>query len=197
MDISIIFSIIGCITGLLSIIIASQNHLFQKGEQKFNISQQKASYYFPASDTTVRGCWKPTYCAVISLKATNKSSYPITIDDAVIKKDNFSARHYSEFSFDYIYVKESYESEICKDPEPNANLPLKLAPFETKYFSFAFPFFESFISNYGEDINVELIISTPLKEHKMLVTIPEYYGLFENLSNNSLSNSDAGCADNT
>lgn len=190
--ISLVFSCIGSITGVSSLCVVAYNNAFQRGKQTFKISEQRGTYYFPASDTKVKGCWKPTYCAVISIKAINKSSYPITISNAEIRKEGLSARHYNEFAFDNIYIKESENSEKCKDPELNAVLPLKLEPFETKYFSFSFPFFENFVSKYGENIDVELVITTARKEHKMKVIIPEYYGLFTSRDNKSLSKSVTG-----
>lgn len=194
--ISIVLSIIGCITGAASLVVVAFNIVFQQGKQTFKISEQRGSYYFSASDTKIKGCWQPTYCAVISIKAINKSSYPITISDAFIKKSENTARHYNEFAFDNIYIKESEKSEIWKDTEPNAQLPLKLEPFETKYFSFSFPFFENFVSKYGEDIDVELTITTARKDHKIPITIPEYYGLFTNRDNNSSSKPSTGRSNN-
>lgn len=183
--ISLVFSCIGSLTGVSSLCVVAYNNAFQRGKQTFKISEQRGTYYFPASDTKVKGCWKPTYCAVVSIKAINNSSYPITISNAEIRKEGSSARHYNEFAFDNIYIKESQDGETWKDTEPNAKLPLKLEPFETKYFSFSFPFFKSFVSQYGEDIDVELIITTARKEHKIKVVIPEYYGLFTNRDSNS------------
>lgn len=192
MDTSDILSIIGCVTGSLSLAVSALENRFQTGKQIFSISQQRATFYFSAADTTVKGCWKPTYCAVVSIKAMNKSSYPITISEAVIKRNGFTARHYNEFEFENIYIKESEESETCADTESSAILPLKLEPFETKYFSFSFPYFENFVSKYGEDINVQLTITTVRKNHKISVTIPEYYGLLTKRENNSASKSFTG-----
>lgn len=173
---SLIISIIGCTTGLLSLIIVIVYNAFQIGNQTFSVSKRRGTYYFKASETTVNGPYNPEICAVVSLKVTNRSSYPITIDDAyIIAMKN---RHMSEFQYDNIEISTSNGIQ-WQDSEKIASLPLKLDPFETKYFALAFPFFHHEVKSFGESVKVPITIITARKEYIVKVTIPEYHSLFE------------------
>lgn len=185
---SLIVASIGCITGIISLVIVLINNIFQIGKQRFKISERRKSYYFKAADTTTKGCYGINICAVVSIKATNQSSYPITIDNAYLQKQKIKAEHFNDFEFDYIEVQDTPTSTVFSDTEVIAELPLKLDPFETKYFAFAFPFFDDFATKYGDNIKAKLIMITPRKEYKVDVSISEYYKLLPNFSNNSISN---------
>lgn len=186
--ISLIVAIIGCATGLISIIIVLINNIFQIGKQRFSLSEKRKSYYFKSDETNIKGCYNTKICATVSIKATNQSSYPITIDEVVIQNKNLKAYHYNDFSFDYIEVPTAPNIVTSCDTEKLATLPLKLDPFETKYFAVGFPFFENLVLTYGEEIKAKLIVTTPRKKYKMNIFVPEYYSFFPNRLNKSISN---------
>ena len=173
--IPIIVSIIGCLTGIASLVVVIVNNIFMKGTIRFSVSERRGTYYFSASDTETSGCINLKICAAISIKATNSSAYPTTIDEAYI--GNRMVRHMDEFNFEYIELEKENHSVVYRDIEEKAILPLQLEPFQTKYFSFVFPYFESQISEYGTPANVILKIVTPRKTYKLKASVQEYYCL--------------------
>lgn len=193
---SLIVASVGCITGIISLIIVFINNIFQIGKQRFVLSDRRKSYYFKADDTNSRGCYGVNICAAVSIKATNKSSYPITIDNAYLQNHKAKAEHFNDFEFDNIEIFDTPTTTIYSDTETLAKLPLKLEPFETKYFAFAFPFFDDFVSKYGDEVKTKLKIITPRKKYALNISISDYYMTFPNLSNKSKSYGVASRSDN-
>lgn len=185
--ISLIIAIIGCITGIISLTIVVINNFFQIGKQNFHLSERRKSYYFKAKDTKTKGCCDVNICASVSIKATNKSAFPITIDEAILKKGNEVAYHFNDFEFKYIEIEKSADLTVYCDSEELATLPFKLDPFETKFFSFVFPFFDDLVSSYGEIVKPNLLIITPRKKYTVPITINEYYNCVLYSSNKSKS----------
>lgn len=176
--ISLIVSIIGCITGVASLTIVLINNIFQVGKQKIQQIENGKSYYFCSDDTKTEGCCGLKYCGAVSLKITNCSSYPTTIDEIFLKKKDLKTQHSNEFSFDYIEFQIKENEFVYRDIEQKASLPIKFEPFETKYISAVFPFFEEFVESYGDEIKAKLVVVTPRKKYTIDVSIPEYHQLF-------------------
>lgn len=194
--ISLIVASVGCITGIVSLIIVLTNNVFQIGKQQFALSDRRKSYYFRASDTTTKGCYNVNICAAVSIKATNKSSYPITIDNAYLQNKTAISKHFNDFKFEYIEIQDTPTTTVCFDTEKLAKLPLKLDPFETKYIAFAFPFFDDFVLRYGNEVKTKLTFVTPRKKYTLNISIPDYYNGLPNLANKSKSNCTASLSDN-
>lgn len=175
---SLIIASIGCVTGIISLIIVLIDNIFQVGKQHFETSNRRKSYYFNANDTETKGCYNVKLCSVVSIKATNRSSYPITIDEAYLKNSKNTAYHFNDFEYKYIEIKTSPTHTVGQDSEELATLPLKLEPFETKYLAFAFPYVDNFVNKCGEEIYTKLIVITPRKKYKLNISIPYYYNIF-------------------
>lgn len=178
--VSICVSIIGCVTGIISLSIVLANNMFQIGKQKVQQLDNRKTYYFDSNETETNGCCGLNYCCVVSLKITNCSSYPTTIDEIYLKSNKNIANHSNEFSFEYIEIQTNENTVTFIDIEQKAILPLKFEPFETKYITAMFPFFGPFVDEYGEEIKTKLFVITPRKEYSTEVTIPEYHQLVLN-----------------
>ena len=171
----LVISIVGCITGIISLLIVILYNTFQIGKQKISVSERRGTYYFDSSVTKIKGASGVKYCAIVSLKVTNQSSYPITLDNAYIKtRSNY---HLDEFRYDDIIVINN-RGESWIDTEAIVRLPLKFEPFETKYFALAFPFFKNEVTDFGKPVEVPITIVTARKKQIIRVSIPEYHSLF-------------------
>jgi hypothetical protein len=111
--------------------------------------------------------------AVISLKISNSSSFPITIDEVYIK-NHTKIFHNNGFTFAPIEIKLENNKFTYLPPKTIAKIPLRIEPYDTVQISFRFPFFK------GSD-NFKLFLSTPRKNYSLRVKLLEYHELYHSL----------------
>ena len=162
-------AIIGAITGVLALMLQYIEYKKSKVKLEVNLNDRKSFY------TTGDNRYKCKYFGVISIKISNCSSLPITIDEAEIK--------YNKISHEY------FNNEIKVDKEHNNNdrsyteiqlfnqpkLPFRIDCYDTAFLSFIFPFFDEITNN-----KFEFILKTPRKEYKSKFKINEFEEIFKN-----------------
>lgn len=174
-----ILSLSGFIISVISLAIHYFNLRYLLPKMKFTI--QTNSYYFKGKDFKVTN-FESEYFAVISLKISNLSKLPITIDDAYLNYYILNGGHYNDIEFEVPEVYNPKYISIFKTPNENISytispytpttLPLRIEPFDTILCSFKMSF-DSHINRKSH----KLFISTPRKTYKVDLTLKEYHEL--------------------
>lgn len=183
--INLIIGAIGCITGSISLIIIIRQDKFRKGKLMVETSERGSTCYFNAKEFHVEG-YETNYSAAVSLKITNKSAYPTTIDGITIIKDKNIANHVPDFK---CQLKIMYEVDPFKCPQigqtesteylllPPCPIPQRLEPFETKYLSACFPFFDSFVNDSNEPISAKINVESSRENVQVQAKISDIHSL--------------------
>lgn len=195
--INTIIGAIGCITGTLSIILIIRQNKFSQGKLLVELAEPIGaanSFYFdPKREIT--DCHYRSSCAVaISLKVTNQSAYPVSLDDFVLKNDRILCHHDPEFKFhpfEYRLKNLAYWSIAFA---PSVTLPVRLEPFETRIIGLRFPFAgKGPLPNPPLAATIE--IKTSRKPMKLDVKLQEYRSYMEKAAADYDRNQRAGNAD--
>lgn len=166
--ITLIIAIIGAITGILALII--QYIDYKKTNVKLKVKlENKKSFY-----TTGDKIYKCKYFCVVSIKISNCSALPITIDEAEIKYKNKHTHYFNEkkkINKKHIYDDNSYtELNLYEQPQ----LPLRIDCYDTVFLSFIFPFFDEYVNN-----EFEFFLKTPRKDYKWKIKLNEFESIFD------------------
>lgn len=141
--INTIIAAIGCITGTVSIILIIRQNKFSHGKLIVELAETVGaanSFYFdPQREIT--DCHYRSSCAVaISLKVTNQSAYPVSLDEFLWRNGRTLCYHDPEFKFppfEYNFKNIAYWNIAFA---PSVTLPIRLEPFETRIIGLRFPF---------------------------------------------------------
>lgn len=175
MDTTLLIAVIGCVTGLSSLLIQFFSFLSTVPRLKIAIDESSHSYFFKAKDFKVES-YRTDFCAVVSLFISNKSSYPVTIDGIYIKCNKHRFKHINEFKFhpQSIPVREKTWTEYR--PSNPLTLPVRIEAFDTIFASARFPFFDVLVdaNDLTKPTEFELMISTPRKVFRHRVKLYEY-----------------------
>lgn len=166
---TLIIAIIGAITGVLAPILQYIEYKKSKVKLKVNLDEKKSFY------STGDASYKCKYFGVISIKISNCSALPITIDEAEIKCNDVLCTYFNKeknINKKHIYDKQSY-TEVALFEQ--AKLPYRIDCYDTTFLSFIFPFFDEFINN-----KFEFILRTPRKEYKYKFKLSEFEEMFKN-----------------
>jgi len=180
MNKTLLIAIVGCITGVGSLVLQLSTYLLTAARLKINIDDSSHSYFFNSNDFKLQG-YKTNFSAVVSLVISNKSSYPLTIDNIYItsKKIKYKMKHSNDFKFQPQSIPLGENSFSSHSPSKPINLPLRIESFDTIFASVRFPFFEQMVDNndLSNPSNFKLMISTPRKvyRHKVLIYEYKYY----------------------
>lgn len=175
-----IISILGFLISLISIAIHIINFRYVLPRMKFEI--QSNSFYCTAEDFKVKN-FDSKYFAIISVKISNLSLHPITIDDAYLNEYVLNNSHFNSIKFEvleipnpkpfkFLKVGETHSYSII--PYESATLPMRINGFDTVLCSFKMSF--------DKDINRKhhtLFISTPRKVYKVPLSLKEYRSLID------------------
>lgn len=171
---TLILSIIGSITGILSLIIQYLTHVKSSANLKFIIEDN--SYFFNTDDFNVKE-YKNMYAIVISTRILNTSSEPITIYKVKIHNPYIlPLEHENDFNFTpkKININSIYQSAKIV-PFDNATLPLRIDAFDSKLVSFRFLIDKSkFKKQYNYSLGVNLSLYTPRKNYFETVILEKY-----------------------
>jgi len=166
--ITLIIAIIGAITGILALILQYVDYKKSKVKLKINLNDKKSFY------TTGDNTYKCKYFGVISVKISNCSSLPITIDETEIRYDKIIRQYFNreiKVNKKHVYDDKSYTEVTLFN---QSKLPLRIECYDTIFLSFIFPFFDEFINN-----KFEFILKTPRKEYKCKFKIKKFEELFQ------------------
>lgn len=167
----LILGIIGAITGSLALIIDFFNYKFYM--PKLILKQLHNSYFLNKEDVKEATNYATKRVGVVSLKISNSSAHPITIDEVFIKTFKNKISHFNNFNFTIpeICVKKNPITYLYIKPEKAATIPLRIEPFDTQYVSFKFPYFDTC------DPEFKLFLVTPRKNYSVKVKLLEYHSL--------------------
>lgn len=171
-------SILGFVISVISIIIHVITFKYILPGMEF--VKQPNSYYCSAKDFNIDN-FDSKYFAIISVKISNLSLHPITIDDAYLNEYILNGSHFNELRYEVPeipnpkpvnYLKKGEITGYSIEPYKSATLPMRIDGFDTVLCSFKMSF--------DKDINRKhhtLFISTPRKVHKVPLSLREYYSL--------------------
>lgn len=165
--ITLIIAIIGAITGVLALIIQYIDYKKAKVRLKVRLLENK-SFYSTGDDS-----YKCKYFGVISIKISNCSSLPITVDEAEIKYNEIKRFYFNKkksVNTRHSYVNNSF-TEVSLYEQPH--LPIRIDCYDTVFLSFVFPFFDEFINK-----KFNFILKTPRKDYKYEFELNEFESLF-------------------
>jgi hypothetical protein len=186
MNATLTIAIIGCITGVSSLLIQLFQYFLTVAKLKIELDQSKYSYLFKATDFGLSG-YGCKYAAVVSLKISNCSSFPITINAIVVKNKNFKTRHINNMTFQamQIRINKNEEPPIYSqyDPSKCIIIPTRLESYDTIFVSARFAFPDRLIDekHLDEPIDLNLAIATPRKTFRYKVQLYEYARLHDRL----------------
>ena len=169
MNLTLIIAIIGCVTGLSSLLIQFISYFSTVARIEVVKDDASHSYFFDAIDFNVNS-YRTRYSGVISLVISNKSSFPITINNIYIKnkKLKYPLKHDNEFKFTPKSIKlstDTHTSYTYYTPSQIITLPLRLEAYDTVYASARFPFLDSLVDfdSLHTPIEFKLSVNTPRK----------------------------------
>lgn len=177
MNLTLIIAIMGCVTGITSLLIQLFSYLSTVARLDISIDKSSNSYFFNTKDFKISG-YKTNFSAVVSLIISNKSSYPITIDGIYIKsnKIKYTIKHFNEFKFHPQEISIGDNSITYYPPSAPINLPLRIEAFDTIFASARFPFFDPLIdcNDLSKPVKFKLIIHTPRRTFHCKAKLYEY-----------------------
>lgn len=166
--ITLIIAIVGAITGIVSLLI--QFNEYRKSNVKLIVEiDDRKSFY-----TTGSKNYKCEFFGVISLKISNCSSLPITIDEVSISCESKTLRYFNkkiEVDKKHNYSENSYsEIKLYEQRE----LPLRIECYDTLFLSFIFPFWDD-IGSKKFCFNIK----TPRKNYKYFYKLNDFKRKFK------------------
>lgn len=187
MNFTFILALIGCITGLSSLLIQLFEYLGTISKLEITVDDYSNSYFFKTQDFGVKR-YLSTYSAVVSFKISNCSLYPITINaiTASIGGIEYVSRHDNNFTFQ---PKDFLLEELCDGrksyrsyrPTESFQIPERIDSYDTIYASARFPFIDEFVdpTKTHEPIYLNISIVTPRKVFRRKVKLYEYTHLHD------------------
>ncbi|MQS88255.1 hypothetical protein [Companilactobacillus mishanensis] len=139
---AIVLSIIGCITGVASLVVQGMNLHLSLPKVTAVQSSRYDSYWIDGTSLESIKSKSPlndfdeiatkTYVSIISMQITNKSAYPITINE--IKKINSGTKEITSDSFNPL-IDPANKVMFCEKP---LELPIRINPYDSLNGSIAF-----------------------------------------------------------
>lgn len=166
--ITLIIAIIGALTGIIGLIIQFIEYKKSQVRLKIKFIDEKSFY------TTGSTSYKCKYFGVISLKISNCSSLPITLDEVKINSSKHCIKYFNkniQVDKSHKYSNNSFTEITLYD---NAKLPLRIDCYDSIYLSFIFPFWDKIESN---QFNFNII--TPRKNYKYIFRLTSFESKFK------------------
>lgn len=170
--ITLIIAIIGAITGVLALIL--QYIEYRKSKVKLKVDLVDNKSFYSTGNTSEGTKYNCKYFGVISIKISNCSALPITIDESEIKYKKILRSYFSKeikVNKKHVYDNQSY-TEVALFEQ--AKLPYRIDCYDTTFLSFIFPFFDEFVST-----KFEFILKTPRKQYKYKFKLNEFEEMFK------------------
>ena len=113
-----------------------------------------------------------TRTTVISLKISNTSALPITIDEAFAYHPAFKVRFHYPFKIFMLDISDG--NHIYNyPPSKSLELPLRIDAYDTKYFSVRLPFVSEAVRNNKIE-NLKITLETPRDDYHFSVNLLSY-----------------------
>jgi hypothetical protein len=167
---------IGGITGFISLFYTIKQSNYMRG--KFTVEPDPINYFKTNEFAISNSHYNSTCSALISLKITNKSAYPVTIDEIIGISEKGRLVHDQNFKYTPLDIPNG-PNRLASGlrARPIATLPLRIGDFETKYIGVCFPFFADAVSQYGVPAECQVVLNTSKKACSVNVSIKEYHAL--------------------
>lgn len=140
MELSMIFSVIGIVTGLVALILQYINYKQQTVKLVFKLVE-KLSFTANITEHPLP-LLKSTEHAILCIRISNCCAYPITIENVDAKRIDKGAPHEHLFIDERVkFILPSYDEDghkVSLRLYPQAELPLRIDAFDSKYVSFLF-----------------------------------------------------------
>ncbi len=162
-------AIFGATTGIISLII--QFIEYRKSKVKLRIKIEDRYTYYTTGDSS----YKCEYFGIVSLKLSNCSALPITLDEVFVKTNYYNKKHIKELTNFNTSVPAKNGGSYDLRPFKSADLPLRIDCYDSVFISFRFPFFDEYINK-----DIELVLVTPRKEYKMKINVKDIMRFKEN-----------------
>ena len=172
-NLTIILSIIGCITGICSLFIVFYQFILTTPRIKLELNDRFRSYFFDTKSFNITS-YETDYSASINIKISNLSSYPLTIGHIYVKHKKLISYHNNDFKFQPKQIKTGENSYTYYNPDKILTLPLRLDSFDTITGSIRIPFADKFIDKNNKKFIAKLVLYTPRKNYTLKVKISEY-----------------------
>jgi hypothetical protein len=166
-----VLSIIGALTGTSGLAISFRDFWLSSPKLKIELDIQNSSYFFNVKDLGDTG-FVTNRSAIVSVKISNASSFPITIDRIFVKKKKYFSFHSIRFSTTPREINVSPGRYTAYNVSKPLDLPLRIEPFDVIYGSVRLPFAEKLITENKMKCNITFSTSRKLKRLK--VSLLEY-----------------------
>jgi len=176
----LLLSIIGCVTGMCSLILYLNKYFLEKPKLKIYLDRVPCSYYFKNKDFNVVPSFNCTYSAVISLRIDNCSAYPATISDIQVKSKHTSKRSYHNgfFTFEEPGIPAIPQGRYMHPTSETFELPIRIDPFDSFFGCVQISFFDPFVIDEITPSHIIMEIHTPRKIFYFPVSLYEYEYLY-------------------
>lgn len=180
MDFTPFIAIYGAVVATAGAIIQYNNYKATKAKLLIKIDTKSYSYFFKTKEFGMDS-YQSDYSAVISMKISNTSSLPITIDDAYVHNETLDKGYHDSFE---IRLKECETKKNGKTfwrsypPSKSLQLPFRIEPYDTVYASVRIPFISDAIVD-NKIKSLEITLETPRQNYSYTVTLFEYDVLHE------------------
>lgn len=161
-DISLILSLIGCITGLSSLLINFHKFMNERSRLRITFEASRCIYFskIPYYESS-----KTNYHALIYIRFLNKSSYPDAIYNVQGELDGIPIV-FNACDLEQITLKHSVQDAFnysfrVFDMTPAFSLPIKLSPFDVWQ---GYLFAQFFPDSPDRELSINLTISTSRKK---------------------------------
>lgn len=184
LDIAVfIIAVIGCVSGVTSLLLKLFEYLRTVPKLKIEVDDITNSYFFDAQSFGKLDRYKTKNCAIVSLKISNCSLHPITINSITAKSKNtdYVCRHDSSLEFSPKDIRLGPNSFTYYPCSSAIKIPARLDANDTIYASARFPFIDKIVENSVDKKSIVLLlsVSTPIKVFHYNVELPEYMHLHD------------------
>lgn len=181
MNYTLVIAVIGCVTGIAGLLLQWRSHILTAARLKVEVDTYANSYYLKDDRLEIPN-YRTNCCAVVSLKISNTSAYPVTIDSVFVPGKGGAYRHNNMFRMPAPPIpfgdKGGYTEYRPSDP---LSIPIRLEPFDTVFASVRLPFFGSLVpEGHKGPVDVKICLSTPRKLYTCRAKIHEYADLHRN-----------------
>lgn len=166
----------GALVSTICAIIQYTNYRNNKPGLIIKQDHASYSYFFKPEEFGMSG-YQTKYAAVISLKISNSSALPITLDEIYVKHENIKRVNHYAFGLNLKNIKVGntfYEYA----PSPKLKLPQRIQAYDTVYGSVRIPFVDNAVIN-NEINDLTIVIETPRQDYSYTVSLLEYDALHE------------------
>lgn len=172
LDFSLLLSLIGCITGIASLLINFYKALTERTKLKIEFDNNKCLFF---QKLTNYSSYKTNYQGFVYIRLINKSSFPITIYDIktlLFNKEIFFHK-YKGNEIELILKRKSATNYTAKpyDMTNQVTLPIKLEPFSVFQ---GYMFFDFLPDSFNKSVDFKFTIKSSRKTLKKSCSVHKF-----------------------